>query len=773
VLSIRPSSARSVGAGLAGATAFGLFALLPGDPALILTCAEMVAAAIIAWVPFTSGRNGAVRDPWRLVAAGLLMHVLGGGVWAGNPGLRIVGKDLGLIAEGLGFALQLCGLILLVARMRRSSALDGGAEAVIAGLTGGVLLVLATENRGTGGLNIGGAGPVFSFAVLCFGIAFVILGIRIVEASQRRHTAGGAAVGALLAQILLILFAWTGSAHAGGAVAPVLLLVTSLLWVVAALGCSTPERAEPLRQLRSFRLRPFVLGSLLLGFQALLLAGQRWRHLFPSPVGWVGALLTSVVVVAYLAVLARRGNAAEHRAFHDELTGLANRTLFEDRLHLAIDQARRSGTQLAVLFLDLDQFKNVNDSLGHPAGNRLLQGVARRLEASVRAGETVGRFGGDEFTVLLTEVEGPAGAATAAQRLLDAFAQPFVVERRKLFAGLSIGVAIFPTDGTDADTLMRHADAAMYLAKQRGRRRYELYSQKLSDRVHERLAVETDLHTAIQRGELELHYQPKVDLRTGTVVAVEALLRWNHPTRGLISPVDFIPVAEDAGLIGPLGEWVLLEACGQAQKWKEAGFSRLGMSVNLSPSQFAGPIDDIVADVLRRTGLEPNLLELEITEGLALESGPRTLDTLHSLRDMGVRLALDDFGTGYAALSYLTRWPIDHLKIDKAFVQAIGRAGNSGADAAIVVAILAMAKSLGLEVTGEGVETQDQLDFLRGHGCELMQGFLFSRAVPFDQLESILMLENIASGPGRLKGLWPTSTPVDPVVLLPLIVAAR
>jgi diguanylate cyclase (GGDEF)-like protein len=522
-------------------------------------------------------------------------------------------------------------------------------------------------------------------------------------------------------------------------------------WVAASLPRSLADDTDQVRPVRREpAARPLILCLLLVGVQAVLLVAVVAPHLLPGLVAPGAALLAAVVAGCYLGRLAHRVTVAERRADHDELTGLANRTLFEDRLRAAIDRARRNGSELAVLFLDLDQFKNVNDSLGHPAGNRLLQAVARRLESCVRTGETVSRFGGDEFTVLLTDVEGPSAAAAAAQRLLDAFADPVVVERQKLFAGISIGVAHYPADGTDAATLLRNADSAMYLAKQRGRRRFELYSRELSDRVHQRLALETELHTAIERNQLELHYQPKVDVITARIVSVEALLRWYHPTRGPIPPSEFVPIAEDAGLIGQLGEWVLREACRQARLWQDAELGPLGVAVNLSPSQFTGPIDDVVAHILRQTGLDPGLLELEITESLAMESGPHTLDILQSIRQMGVRLAIDDFGTGFAALSYLTRWPIDHLKIDKTFVDAIDRSGESSAEAAIVKAVLAMAESLGLEVTAEGVETESQLRFLQSHGCRFIQGHLFSEAVPPAQLESILMLENVAPGPGRL-----------------------
>ena len=722
-----------------------------GDLRVLVTGAELLGMALVGWT-LLSGSRGAEGRAWSLIAAGLLAHVLAGGAWAANPGMPYLTRPIGLPLELLGSALQVAGLGALVARLRRTRIFDELAEALIGGLSAAVVLgllqaLIVGRDQAAQGLQ-----SLATWGIVTVGLALVVAALRLAVYPGVHRGARAAAVFAAVGQLSVHLGSMVGLRWAPDTAAA-LILASTVAWVATCLPCPLTGDSDTAPALDGqSTARPLILAVLVLGFQSMLLAGTAWLHLAPGPAAPMGMLATSVVV-GYQAVLARRGTAAERRAHHDELTGLANRTLFQDRLELALERARRSGTQLAVLFLDLDQFKNVNDSLGHSAGNRLLQAVARRLESSVRAGETVSRFGGDEFTVLLTDLEGAEAAAAAAQRLLDAFAQPLQVERQRLFAGLSIGVALYPADGSNAATLLRNADAAMYLAKQRGRRRFELYSHELSDRVHRRLTLETDLHTAIERHELVLHYQPKVHLGTGRVGSVEALLRWRHPIRGLVSPSEFIPVAEDSGLIIPIGEWVLAEACKQARRWQEAGFGPLAVAVNLSPGQFAGPIDDIVAQLLRKNGLDPALLELEITESLAMESGPHTLDTLRSIRDMGVKLAIDDFGTGFAALAYLTRWPIDQLKIDMSFVQAIDSAGEGSADAAIVKAVLAMARSLNLEVTAEGVETATQLQFLRGHGCDLIQGHLFSRAVPPVQLESILMLENVANGPGRLEAL--------------------
>jgi diguanylate cyclase (GGDEF)-like protein len=719
----------------------------------IVTCAQLLAVATVGWTLMTDGRRTAPWA-WLLITAGLMFHGLAGGAWPRDPGFPVVTHWISLLFALSGSGLELVGLGLLVARVRHTPVFDELAETLIAGLSAAVAWSLVQGFPLARDLRVQGAPPLVACAVFAIDLSLVAAAFRLASSNgQHRAARAGAAVAAL-AQF---------SVHLGGIVAlrwlspaaSELVLVATIGWVATSLPRPLVDDDAQGLILAGQSARPIALAALVIGFQSLLLARMAWPHLFPGPTAPVGVLVTSAVVVSYQAVLARRGNAAERRAHHDELTGLPNRMLFEDRLRVAVEQARRSSKQLAVLFLDLDQFKNVNDSLGHSAGNRLLQTVARRLEETVRAGETVSRFGGDEFTVLLTDLDGAEAAAGAAQRLLDAFARPLSVEHQQLFAGLSIGVALYPADGSNVATLLRNADAAMYLAKQRGRRRFELYSHELSDRVHRRLSLETALHTAIERHEFELHYQPKVNLSTGRVASVEALLRWRHPNRGLVPPSEFIPVAEDSGLIARIGEWVLAEACQQARRWQDAGFGPLPVAVNLSPGQFAGPIDDIVAKLLRQSGLDPAFLELEITEGLAMESGPHTLDTLKSIRDMGVRLAIDDFGTGYAALAYLTRWPIDQLKIDQSFVQAIDGAGEKSPEAAIVRAVLAMARSLNLEVTAEGVETDKQLEFLRGHGCDLIQGHLFSRAVPPAQLENILMLENVAGGPGRL-GRLPT-----------------
>ena len=460
----------------------------------------------------------------------------------------------------------------------------------------------------------------------------------------------------------------------------------------------------------------------------------------------LGALL-SVLVVAYLVRLVQGRAKLEHRAHHDELTGLANRSLFQDRADVAIAHARRTNGYSAVLFLDLDRFKNVNDSLGHAVGNLLLQAVARRLQSATRAEDTVARLGGDEFVVFLPQLDDPEEAAAVAAKILERFNEPFTLSSHRLFASPSIGIALFPSDGDDSDALLENADIAMYRAKQLGRKTFCTYDRSMNDHAHERLALESQLHSAIERGELRLHYQPKVQISTGKVMGMEALLRWQHPDLGLLQPSEFIPLAEECGLIRSVGGWALHEACRQNQAWMDAGFEPLVVAVNLSLRQFQHDrIADVVARALRSTAMNPKLLELEVTESLAMHDPEEICDTLLDLRRLGVTCAIDDFGTGYSGLSHLIGFPIDKLKIDKSFVATI----NSDREAPIVVAVVALAHGLGLQAVAEGVETPEQLERLRELGCDEMQGFFFSPPVSPERFEQLLMLESIAQGPGRL-----------------------
>jgi diguanylate cyclase (GGDEF)-like protein/PAS domain S-box-containing protein len=438
------------------------------------------------------------------------------------------------------------------------------------------------------------------------------------------------------------------------------------------------------------------------------------------------------------AVSAVRAMAQQmsYSAEHDFLTGLPNRMLLTDRVGQAIALAQRHGKRIAVLFLDLDGFKHVNDSLGHPIGDKLLQSVAKRLVECVRGSDTVSRQGGDEFVVLLSELERSEDAAVMARRMLQAVAAVHSVGQHELRVTISIGVSVYPEDGQDAETLVKNADTAMYQAKEKGRQSYQFFKPAMNVRAMERQFIEESLGRALEREELALHYQPKVDLTTGAITGAEALLRWTHPPRGSVSPAHFVPVAEDCGLILPIGAWVLRRACEQARAWVDAGLPVTTMAVNVSAMQFREEsfLDGVFA-TLSETGLDPKSLELELTESVLMKNAESAASVLQTLRERGTTVAIDDFGTGYSSLSYLRKFPVDALKIDQSFVRQIGTAGH---DTAIVTAVIAMAKSLNLRIIAEGVETLEQLTFLQAHQCDEAQGYYFSRPVPAQQFASLL-----------------------------------
>jgi diguanylate cyclase (GGDEF)-like protein/PAS domain S-box-containing protein len=434
-------------------------------------------------------------------------------------------------------------------------------------------------------------------------------------------------------------------------------------------------------------------------------------------------------VLVFRDVTAARGLADQitHLAEHDALTGLPNRLLLNDRLNQAIAQAGRKGSQVAVLFLDLDGFKHINDSLGHPAGDKLLRSVAQRLQECLRSPDTISRQGGDEFVVLLQDLHQSEQAAHSAKRMLKCVSEPHSIDGHELHITASMGISIYPDDGLDAETLIKNADTAMYQAKESGRQVYRFFTPEMNVQAVERQSLEEDLRRALERRELSLHYQPIVNLKTGVITGAEALLRWTHPTRGSISPAQFIPIAEDSGLILPIGAWVLKEACMQAKAWLEMGLPAITLSVNVSALQFRSEgFLEALSKTLDETGMNPESLDIEVTESALMERGALGGPILDSLRDRGMHIAIDDFGTGYSSLSYLSNLSLDALKIDQSFVRQISGAPS---DTSIVSAVIGMGRNLKLKVIAEGVETAEEMAFLMAQECDEAQGFFFSQPV--------------------------------------------
>jgi diguanylate cyclase (GGDEF)-like protein/PAS domain S-box-containing protein len=427
-----------------------------------------------------------------------------------------------------------------------------------------------------------------------------------------------------------------------------------------------------------------------------------------------------------------------HLAQHDFLTGLPNRVVLTERLGQAIGLARRNYKKAALLFVDLDFFKHINDSLGHLVGDRLLQSVAARLGNCIRTTDTVCRQGGDEFVIMLAEIEHAQDAAHISEKLLEAFSESHRIDGHELHVTLSIGISIFPDDGRDVDTVMKNADTAMYHAKANGRNTYQFFRSEMNTKAMQRLSIQTNLRRALKQGEFLLHYQPKIDLTTGSMSGTEALIRWQDPEHGMIFPDDFISVAEDSGLIVPIGRWVLKEACRQVKAWLDSGLSPVSVSVNISAVELRHK-DFIagVAQILQETALAPKYLELELTESILMQDVELSTHVLHQLKELGVKLAIDDFGTGYSSLSYLKRFPIDTMKIDQSFVRDV--AGNTD-DASIVSAVIGMGHNLKQRVIAEGVETHKQLAFLRTHQCDEGQGFLFSHPLPAIDFANLIVM---------------------------------
>lgn len=484
-----------------------------------------------------------------------------------------------------------------------------------------------------------------------------------------------------------------------------------------------------------------------------------------KPINWtlIGHRLRYILRAFHDAAERRRAEAhVRHLAYFDTLTGLPNRQSFQERLERELVRAGKDNSRLAVLFLDLDGFKGINDSLGHGVGNLVLQWVADRLRSGLRPGDVLGRqtlgdandptdtddlpvvrLGGDEFAVLLPNISESEDALAIAHRIRELIGRPFVIEGQEIVITGSIGIALFPNDAHDAENLLTHAETAMYAAKAKGRGNCQYYSASLTERAVARLELESALHRALENREFHLLYQPQIDAISGTIRGVEALIRWQHPEKGLISPLDFIPLAEEIGLILPIGAWVLETACADAMRWQALGLAPIQMSVNISPIQFRDPaLREKILAALAASGLPATQLEIEITESTLMEDASRTLALLRVLRDMGIHIALDDFGTGYSSLQYLKQLPLTKLKIDRAFVRDMP---DSKADEAIVRAVVSLAQTLDMRVTAEGVETSDQHSALAALGCHVIQGFHFSKPVSFDTIATLLSSSNGAA----------------------------
>ncbi len=441
------------------------------------------------------------------------------------------------------------------------------------------------------------------------------------------------------------------------------------------------------------------------------------------------------VTVEDISERKRAEELLNHLAYHDVLTDLPNRALLHDRLEQAMIEADRQRRLVVVMFMDLDRFKNINDTLGHRTGDALLKIVADRLRSGVRLGDTISRLGGDEFVLVLANVAHVDDVAHVAQKIVDQFVSPFNIGERELFVTPSIGITIYPLDSTDAESLLKNADAAMYHAKESGRNTFQFYTAELNTRAMKRLTLETGLRWALERDELLLHYQPLVSMQTAEIVGMEALLRWQHPEFGLIPPLEFISVAEDTGLIIPIGEWVLRTACAQTKVWADAGFPVLRIAVNLSGKQLKKDLPEKVRRILAETGLPAAHLDLELTESILMQDVEETASIMAELSMLGIAFSLDDFGTGYSSLSYLKRFPIKHLKIDRSFVRDITTDLN---DATIALASIVMAHTLDIRVIAEGVETSEQLEFLRRQGCDMAQGYYFSKPLSVEAFSELL-----------------------------------
>jgi len=740
----RSGSGRGIALSVAAAIAIGAgqrIAIATPFVASAVTTVVALSAFAVGLGLHVRNRSRAWITAWMMLAGALALDAVAttGAAVGGWPTAFPAPVDWMSVASGLVAVVAVCGLF---STRNRAAVMDVVLQGLVVACVCMYLPWAWAATRGVGQLDaVASLLPVGAWIV-----ALWVL-LRLMFLTDDRIVAYRFLAAGFLC--FIVVNAAFAIEHLGGAAvdrAPISVVTLSafVLWGAAALHPSLRSNFAPAPP----RTSHFGLAKLLLCLSTvavapatLVVVARVHAHGVAGLEGLVAAYaIVPGLVAVYLTRQIRDRAHAEERAQHDALTGLPNRTLFRDRVEGALAHARRAGSGIAVMFLDLDHFKAINDSLGHGVGDSLIQAVAKRLRETVRETDTVARMGGDEFTVLVSDAKDKAAAIAAATKIIEVFSQPFLAGSNELHTSTSIGVALYPSDGTDVEALLKHADSAMYRAKARGRNAFELFTPDLSIRAKARHSVETGLRHAIDRNGLELHFQPQVDVGTCAIVGLEALARWPHAEIGLVMPEVFVPIAEETGLIVPLGDWAINEAVAALRRWVDAGIKGRPVAVNVSARHLSETsFVDKVAEILERHDIRPGLLELEITESVFMRDVTRMTATLKELRDLGVRLSIDDFGTGFSGLSYLAGLPIDSLKIDQSFVAHVQRASDY---APVIDAIIGLAHALHINVVAEGVESVGQARFLIEHGCSEMQGYLFNAACPADEIAVLLAVDD-------------------------------